>query len=174
MKTHIECITLAGTGSVGNTEPSAGVHKISGKTTVNLSGCTAKEPANCTVKTPVAMTFGSAEGLEGIFNGPKEELNAMGIEYKAEAGKPIATITLEGEKCALKGKPFPVEGSVVGTSGPGTAEKQTNKWSGATNIFTAAMTKETLTAGGKSAEYIGNTTVRMKKEGNPLTATTVT
>ena len=174
VKTHLECTTVSGTGSLGNTEPEVGVHKISGKTTTTYTGCTTKEPANCKVKEPIEMKFGFVEGVEGL-TGPKGEANAMGIESKAEAGKPIATITLEGEKCVLKGKPFPLEGSIIGTSGPGTEEAQTKHWSGATSVFTAAMTKETLTLAGKPAEYVGTKTVRMKGEESwPITATTCT
>jgi hypothetical protein len=175
VSTSISCTTLAGIGSVGNTEPKLGEHKISAKTVINLSGCTVAKPAKCAVNEPIVMTFGSIEGLEGL-TGPKGEANAMGVEYKSEAGRPITTITLEGAECALKGFPFPVEGSIIETSGPGTAEAQTKIWHGATSIFTAAMSN--LTAAGRPATYTGNKTVVMKKVAGktswPITKTTVT
>ena len=172
VKTHIECQVAGGKGSGGNTETKVGVHGGSGKGTSEFTNCTVKEPLNCTVKEPIVATIEAGQGLEGL-EGPKGEVNAMGGELRAEAGKPFATITLEGEKCALKGKPFPVEGSVIATSGPGTSEPQTNKWTGATAVYTAAMTSKTLLAGGKPAELVGTTTVRLKG-GNPVVATTVT
>ena len=182
VKSSIECTKATGTGSVGNTEPKAEEHKISGKATLEYSGCTALEPVKegkklCKVKEPIVATIGSAEGLEGL-TGPNGEKEAMGIEYKSEAGKPFATITLENngaEVCPLTGKPFPVEGSVIGTSGPGVASVQTNAWAGATTIFIPGSEMGKLTAGGKAAEYTGNTTLRMKGEEMwPITATTCT
>jgi hypothetical protein len=172
--TRIECNTLTGSGTVENSEPSAKVHKLTGKGTLNYTNCTVVKPTPCTVKEPIVATIGSVETTEGLV-GPKGEANAMGLDFNPEPGKPFATVTLEGATCPLKGSPFPVEGFVTVTNGPGTAEPQTNKHSGATAVVTPAMS--TLTAAGRPATYEGIATYRMKtvdKTGAAITTTTVT
>lgn len=170
--TNISCTTLAGTGSIENIEPKATVHQINGAGTFNYTGCTASAPAKCTVKNPIVAKIGSAEALEGL-TGPKAEANAMGIELKAEAGKPFAEVTLEGAECALKGKPFPVEGSVIVTNGPVSGSAQNKKFSGATAVAEATESMSKLVAGGKPALYSGIATFKMEG-GNPISTTTVT
>ena len=97
----------------------------------------------------------------------------MGMEFKPTGGgKTFSTITLEGAECALKGKPFNVEGTAIATSGP-TGAANTNKWSGATTVFTKAMTEKTLKASEKFAWFEATTTVRMKG-GEPIALTTWT
>lgn len=170
---HLGCKIQVGTGIIENSEPSAGVHKITGSLTRKSSNCEVVEPKKCTVKEPIIEEIGSIESQEGL-TGPKSEANAMGLELKAAAGKPLTEITLEGAECALAGKPLPVEGSMIETSGPGEAEAQTSKWSGATKVVTTAPSMSKLTAGGKAATLSSTTTYKMKGGGNAITATTVT
>jgi hypothetical protein len=171
--TRIECTTLTGEGWIENSEPSPKVHKITGTTSIVYSGCTVVKPAKCTTK-EIIMQIGSVETQEGL-TGPKGEANAMGIELKAPAGKPLATITLEGAECALKNQPFPVEGSFIATNGPGTAEVQTNKHSGATKVVTKEASMSKLTAATRPATLEGITTYRMKNATKAaITTTTVT
>jgi hypothetical protein len=169
--TKIECKTMTGNGTAENSEPKPKVHKITGSGTSNFTNCTVVKPTPCTVK-EITVSVGSVEALEGL-TGPKGEANAMGGEVRALAGKPFATIELEGASCPLKGSPFPVEGSAVVTSGPGTAEAQNNKHSGATAVYTPAMSS--LTAAGRPATIEVITTVRMKDATKAaITSTTVT
>jgi hypothetical protein len=170
---HLGCQIQTGTGTIENSEPSVGVHKITGSLTRQSSSCEVTEPKKCTVKEPIVEKIGSIESQEGL-TGPKSEANAMGLELKAVAGKPLTEITLEGAECALAGKPLPVEGSIIETSGPGEAEAQTNKWSGATKLVTTAPSMSKLSTGGKAATLSSTTTYKMKGGGNAITATTVT
>jgi hypothetical protein len=171
--TKIECTTLGGSGTVENSEPSAKVHKITGKGTLKYTNCTVVKPTPCTLKEVVA-TIGSVETTEGL-TGPKGEANAMGLDFNSPAGKPFATIELEGASCPLKGSPFPVEGFVTVTNGPGTEEAQNKAWSGATAVVTPEMSS--LTAGGRPATYSGIATYKMEtvdKTGAAVTTTTAT
>jgi hypothetical protein len=171
VETKIECTTLSGTGAFENSEPSSKVHKITGTGALEYTGCTVVKPAKCTTKA-INIKIGSTETQEGL-TGPKGEAAAMGLELKAEAGKPFTTVTLEGAECALKGNPFPVEGSVLVTNGPGESESQNNKWSGATGVVTPAMSS--LVAGGRLATLSGIVTFKMKGgDSSAITDTTVT
>ena len=167
VKTEIECTTAIGTGTITNTEEPAGSknHKVDSKGNKQLSGCTVKKPLKCTVKEPIVMAT-EAVGLDEL-EGKKE----MGMEHKPEGGA-FSTITLEGAECALKGKPFNLEGTMISTSGP-TGAANTNKWSGATTVFTKAMTEKTLKTAEKFAWFEATTTVRMKG-GEPIAFTTTT
>jgi hypothetical protein len=168
--TKIECKTLTGEGTVENSEPEAKKHKIRGSGTLNYTNCTVVKPTPCTLKEVVA-TIGSVETTEGL-TGPKGEANAMGLDFNSPEGKPFTTITLEGAECPLKGSPFPVEGFVTLTNGPGTEEAQNKAWSGATAVVTPAMSS--LTAGGRPATYSGIATYKMKGGGAAVTTTTST
>lgn len=164
VKTEITCTEVSGEGTFTNKEPEAGVHTGSGSGTTKATKCTVNKPEKCTLK-EVTVT---AEGvpIEGLGAGKNE----MGSELKPSGGGKIFTeITLAGE-CAIAGKPFPVEGTAIATGGTAT---QIEKHSGATAVLTNAMTKETLTAGGKPAEISLVATVR-QVTGNPLSGTTVT
>jgi len=168
VQTEIECTKLSGTGTVINVEEPVGSknHQVRGTGTGKASGCTVKKPAKCTVKEPIE---GSAEGVgvDGL-----EGKGEMGGEGKPKGGGTVyTTVTLEGAECALKGKPFNVEGTAIGTSGSGS---QTNQWTGATAILTKAMTEKTLKAAEKFAWAEATATVRMKGGGNPIVVTTVT
>lgn len=167
VKTEITCKTVKGEGTVTNEEPEAKVHRGSGSGTTEGTGCTVQKPLKCSVKEPIAV------GAEAV---PLEELgaekNEMGGELKpVGGGKTFTTITFEGAECALKGKPFNVEGTAIGTAGTAT---QTEKQSGATVVFTNAMTKETLIVGAKPAEMSLVATVRRAPEQNPIAGTTIT
>jgi len=168
VQTEIECTKATGTGTVTNTEEPAGSHnhKVDTTGTKNLTSCTVKKPAKCTVKEPIEMKVESV-GVDGL-----EGKGEMGVESKPKGGgTTLTTITLEGSECALKGKPFNVEGTMIGTSGSGS---NTNKWSGATTVFTKLMTEKTLKAAEKFAWWEGTTTIRMKGGGNPIVLTTTT
>jgi hypothetical protein len=170
---EIICNTITGEGTFTNEEPESKVHTGKGSGTTKFTACTVVKPAKCAVKEPIEV---SAEGVpvEGLGAGGNE----MGGELKPPGGgKTFVSITLENkglEKCSLAGKPFNVEGTAIATSTPAPTEK----YSGATAVLTNAMTKETLTIGGKPAEISATTTVRRApvegKEQNPIASTTVT
>jgi hypothetical protein len=168
--TRIECTKLGGEGTVENSEPIAKVHSLIGNGTLKYTGCTVVKPAKCTIK-EIVLKVGSVESQEGL-TGPKGEANAMGLQFKFGA----TVIILEGAECPLKGSSFALEGSVIVTNGPGTAEPQTNKHSGATAVVTPAMSS--LTAAGRPATYEGIATYRMLgkfgEPGDAITTTTVT
>jgi hypothetical protein len=170
VKLEITCTDVHGTGKIHNYEPTAGKHNITGNITTFFTNCTVHKPSKCAInKVEVKSNFEGVEGLEG-----KGE---MGVEFKPTAGTTFVTITLENkgaEKCALAGKGFEVQGTAIATGTPGPAEKH----SGATSIFTNAMTSKTLSIGGKAAEFEASTTVKMEKVGgvdqDPIALTTVT
>jgi len=171
VKTEITCNTVKGEGTVTNEEPEAKVHRGSGSGTTEGTACSVQKPAKCTVKEPIVV---SAEAV------PLEELgvgkNEMGGELRpVGGGKTFTTVTLEGSECSLKGKPFNVEGTAIGTAGTAT---QTERQSGTTAVFTNEMTKETLKVGEKPAEMSLVATARRApvegKEQNPIAGTTAT
>jgi hypothetical protein len=165
VKMEITCETVKDEkGTVTNTEPAAKSHQVSGSATVNFTKCTVNKPNKCTVKEPISTNV-NFEGVEGLGAGKNE----MGLEFKPQAGEIFTTITLEGAECALKGKPLEVKGTAVATGAPAPTEKH----AGCTLNFTNAMTKETLSIGGKAAEFSSITTVK-RKGGNPIALTTVT
>jgi hypothetical protein len=166
IKSEIECKTLSGEGTLTNEEPSEKVHRVRGSITANFSSCTVKKPAlGCKVKEPITVSS-SIEGVEGLGAGKNE----MGLEFKP-TGEHFASLVIEG--CIIKGT-FNVDGTAIATGTPAPTEKFT----GATSIFTNAMTKETLKLAGNPAEVESSSTVRMApvegKEQNPIALTTVT
>jgi hypothetical protein len=159
---EIECKTLSGEGTLTNEEPSAGVHRVKGTITAKFTTCTAKKPAvGCKVKEPIEVSS-NVEGVEGLGAGKNE----MGLEFKP-TGAHFATITLEG--CFIAGT-FNVDGTAIATGTPSNTAKHT----GATSIFTEAMTKETLKLAGNAASVSSSSTVTMSGGGNPIALTTVT
>jgi hypothetical protein len=145
-------------------------HKVEGTIAINIEECEVVKPVNCKVKEP--------KTLHAKFKGVEElgaSKNEMGLEFVPNEGTIFNAITFEGEKCVLKGKTINVEGTAIGTSGSGS---QTAKHHGATVVFTAAMTKETLKVGGKAAEFVATFTLSMvNKEGItewPIAFTTTT
>jgi hypothetical protein len=133
---------------VHNVETESKKHTMTGNGTAVISECTVLQPAKCTIKQPIRpeATF---FGVEGLGAGANE----MGVEFVgSKAEETFAEITLEGAECASKGKTFKVKGSVIGTSGPTTESSQTNKYSGATIVFTPKKEMEKLKVGVESAE----------------------
>jgi hypothetical protein len=166
VKMEITCTSVTDEKGTLTNQEVGKEHKLSGSTTVNFAGvCTVAKPAKCTVKTPIT-TKAVFEGVEGLGAGKNE----MGVEFKPSAGEIFTTITLEGAECALKGKPLEVKGTAIGTGAPAATAKQ----AGSTLVFTNAMTKETLSIGGKAAEFESTTTVRMKGKEGPIALTTTT
>jgi hypothetical protein len=163
VKSEIVCTVVSGSGSLENTEPASKQHQVKGTINAEFTKCTATKPAiGCKVKEPIKVTS-NVEGVEGL--GP--EKNTMGLEFKPAAGETFAEITLEG--CFLAGT-FKVTGTAIGTGTPAPTEKH----SGATNVFTNEMTKETLKLAGNPAEISSTITVATKTGGEPLALTTAT
>lgn len=162
IKSEIVCNTVSGTGSLTNEEPSSKVHRVKGTVEAKFSSCTAVKPAlGCKVKEPIEVSS-NVEGVEGLGTGKNE----MGLEFKP-TGAHFSSVTLEG--CFLAGT-FNTDGTAIATGTP----SNTAKWSGATSVFTAAMTKETLKLAGNPAEVESTTTVTRSSNGNAVALTTVT
>jgi hypothetical protein len=163
VKSEITCNTVTGTGSLTNEEPASKQHQVKGTITAEFSNCTVNKPAGfgCKVKQPIVVSS-NIKGVEGLGAGKNE----MGLEF-SPTGEHFAQLVIEG--CIFKGT-FNVDGTAIGTGTPAPTEK----YSGATNLFTNAMTKETLKLGGAAAEIESATTVTMKGGGNPISLTTVT
>jgi hypothetical protein len=160
--TEIECKTVSGEGSLTNEEPAAGTHRVKGSVTAKFSTCTVKKPAlGCTVKQPIEVSS-NVEGVEKLGT----EANEMGLEFKP-TGEHFATLKIEG--CFVAGT-YNVDGTAIATGTPSPKEK----WSGATSIFTEAMTKTTLKLAGNAASITSSTTVTNSATGNPVSLTTVT
>jgi hypothetical protein len=153
---------------VRNTEPVAKEHKVDGTAAVIFEGCTAKKPANCTVAK--ITTSSKFIGVDGV----GAEKNTMGLEFKPDVGTNFASFTLEGEKCALKGKAIEVKGSMIATGAPNPKEK----YSGATIKFEPGNEMEKLEIGEKAAEFTATfTTSSVGSCGeteNPIALTTST
>lgn len=164
VKNEITCKTVTGEGTLTNSEPESKVHKVTGTVTANFTSCTVNKPAGfgCKVKEPITVKS-NTEGVEG--NGP--EKNTMGLEFKPSEGEVFNEVVIEG--CFLKGT-FKTTGTAIGT---GTGSPSA-KFSGATNVFTNEMTKETLKLAGNPAEVSSITTVTMSEKGNPIALTTTT
>lgn len=153
------------TGSFHNVA-SSGNHTLTAQVKLKLK-CTLSKPSKCVVNEPIegAAVF---EGVEGL--GP--EKNTMGLEFKPEVGGTLFEVTFKNkgaESCALNNKTFPVSGTAIATGTPTPTEKH----SGATAVFTHAMTAETLFFGGEKAG-IESTTEVMSEEGTSIALTTVT
>lgn len=162
IKSEIVCKTVSGTGSLTNEEPSSKVHRVKGIVEAKFTSCTAPKPAlGCKVKEPIAVSS-NVEGVEGLGT----EKNQMGLEFKP-TGEHFASVTLEG--CLIAGT-YNTDGTAIATGTP----SNTAKWSGATSVFTAAMTKETLKLAGNAAEVESTTTVSKAGGGHPISLTTVT
>jgi hypothetical protein len=167
---EISCKTVHGVGTMHNVEPILQEHKVTGTLSVKATECKVLKPMKCFVKEPIEYLT-EFEGVEGL--GP--EGNTHGIEFKPhlEEGGVLMTITLEGPECFVKGI-VPITGTMIATGGPSPKEQH----SGATQIFTNEMTKETLKAAGKPAEHSGALTMRMAPvegiEQPPIAFTTVT
>jgi hypothetical protein len=171
-KIEITCTTWSSTGTLENKEVE-GVMQGVAEGTTTYSGCTVQKPSTkCTVTDPETKKAGTivvrATAITRTNLGAGK--NEMGGEVKPVAGKPFVELLFQGAECVLNtGKAFPVEGSAIATGTPINTASQT----GATAIFTEAMTKETLVFGGKPASLSSTSTVRMVGEGgNPIVGTT--
>jgi len=161
LASEIECKSLTGEGTLKNEEPSAGVHRVKGTILAKFNTCTVKKPAiGCKVKQPIEVSS-NVEGVEGLGAGKNE----MGLEFKP-TGEHFAQLKLES--CFAAGT-YNVDGTAIATGTP----TPTSKFTGATSIFTEAMTKETLKLGGNPASVSSSSTVT-KTGGSPVALTTVT
>jgi hypothetical protein len=165
--TEIVCTTVKGTGILTNV--GGGVMQVEGeKLEAKYSSCTVQKPAKCVVKEPIELK--NLTAISRISLGASK--NEMGGEYKPEAGKPFTEISYEGAECGLKGTKLAIEGTAIATGSAGSTE--TTTYSGGTSLFTNSMTKETLTFGGKAAEFSSTGTAVMKEAGGkPITLTTL-
>lgn len=167
---EVSCKNVHGEGTLHNVEPQLGEHKVTGTLTIKVTECKVK-PMKCTVKEPIEFKT-EFEGVEGL--GPEE--NTHGIQYRphVEGGGALVTLAFEGAECFLKEKVIAIKGTMIATGGPAPNEKH----SGATQIFTNEMTKETLKVGMNPAEHSGALTMRMAPiqgvEQSPIAFTTVT
>jgi hypothetical protein len=149
-------------------------HKFTGTATIEFSKCTVKQPSKCTIKEPIvgSATFEGVEGLEG----PKEEANAMGVEFRGSgAEETFAETTFTGAECSLKEKTSKIKGSLIGTSGPTTESAQNNKSSGATIVLTPKNSMQKLKFGVEAAELtLIITPFGSGGPGGPISVTTST
>jgi hypothetical protein len=171
-KTEITCatVTVTHTETLIHNAETDGKHTITGVGKVDYSNCIVTKPGKCKVKEPIVA---SAEIVGSEKLGAAE--NEMGVEFKGSgAEETFAEITFEGAECALKGKIFKVKGSAIGTSGPTTESPQTNKWSGATVVFTEKNSMQKLKLGMEAAEFSNTVTPTMGTSENRVALTTVT
>jgi len=167
VKFETACTTVSGTGKSTNKVIAEVMQNEGTGLAIKYTGCTVNKPAGCKVKEPIEIT-GSSITVENLGVGKTD----MGVQFKPKAEKPFGEVTLEGTECALKGKSFAIEGTMIATGSRGSTESVTS--SGATLVFTNEMTKETLKFGGKEAEFSSTMTLNMKEEGVglPLSFTT--
>ncbi len=170
-KVTIECTTAKGKGSGVQEEPEKGVHYGSGEASTEFSFCNVKELAKCIVTEPIKVQL-TAIAHEKL--GAAE--NEMGGEViGAGAEETFAEITFKNkgaEACALNGKTFPIKGSALVTSGPGTESPQTGKSTGATAVYTPKNSMQKLKLGAEAAEF--SVITKVTANGIPLSGTTVT
>jgi hypothetical protein len=139
-------------------------HTAAGQIKLRFSSCKVAKPAlGCTVKEPIDSEILEVRGREGLGAGKNE----MGLEFSPGASEIFAQFTIEG--CFIAGT-YKVTGTAIGTGTPAPTEKH----SGATTVFTNAMTKETLKLAGNPAELSASLTVRMAGGGSPIAFTTTT
>jgi pectate lyase len=164
VKNEITCKTVAGEGSLTNSEPVSKEHRLTGTVTVKFTSCTVNKPSGfgCKVKEPITVKS-NVEGVEGLGAGKNE----MGLEFKPTEGEVFNEITIEG--CFIAGT-FKTTGTAIGTGSPAPTEK----FSGTTNIFTNAMTKETLKLAGNPAELSSSATVQGASGTDPVALETTT
>jgi hypothetical protein len=164
VKFEVTCKTVTGSGSFTNEEPANKVHRAKGSVEVDFTSCTVNKPAGlgCKVKEPIFFDA-DTETVEGLGAGKNE----MGLEFKPAVGSVLYGIVIES--CIVAGV-YEITGTAIGTGNPAPTER----FSGATNVFTNAMTKETLKHGGNPAEISNLTTVTKAGGGNPVALTTTT
>jgi hypothetical protein len=170
VKNEITCKTVTGEGTLTNEEVGK-EHKVKGTVTANFTSCTVNKPAiGCKVKEPITVKS-NTEGVEELQGAKEKEKGEkgteMGLEFKPTSGEVFNEVVIEG--CFIAGT-YKTTGTAIGT---GTGSPSA-KFSGATNVFTNAMTKETLKLAGNPAEVSSSTTVTMSGGGNPVALTTTT
>jgi hypothetical protein len=154
---------LIHSASVQNEEDIFGEHTVKGQATLRFASCKVQKPAlGCTVKEPLDSEILEFQGREGLGAGKNE----MGVQFNGGGPGIFMTVAIEG--CLIKGT-YKVEGTAVATGTPAPTEKH----SGATTVFTNAMTKETLKLAGNPAELSASITAR-RAGGNPIAFTTPT
>jgi hypothetical protein len=185
---EITCATVLGEGSLKNIAagPDGGM-AVEGKEggTLNFTNCKMPKPINgakeelCKVVEPIKTTGSS---ITRVNQTTGEIKNTMGVEFKPtvkeKVPQPFVEIAFEnvpGKVCFLNGKVIPVTGTAMATGARGPSNSVNS--SGATLLFTTAMTKETLKFGAAAAEFEATVTVSMtnadkKTTENPVTLTT--
>ncbi len=174
---EITCQIAEGTGSIKNIAkgPDGGMAVEGfGGSSLTFTFCTMPKPVNgakeelCKVKWPITATGTS---MTRVNQGP--EKNTMGVEFKPKEGSPFTELTFEnvsGKACFLNGKKVAVTGTAMATGARGPSNSVSS--SGATLLFTTAMTKETLKFGANAAEFEASLTMTMFASFNPITLTT--
>jgi len=156
---------------IHNVESEAKTHTVTGTLEMLISECEVKKPAKCVVKEPIVLKA-LFEGVEEL--GPGKDTH--GIEFKADPVSekaPLTSIVMANkgaEKCPLNGIAVEIFGTMIATGTPNAKEKH----SGATTVFEPGNEMQTLTAGGKPAEFSATFTTRMFGKGLPISFTTVT
>ena len=159
--------TVEKASAVQNVE-TEGKHKMTGNGTARFSNCTVNKPAKCDVMEPIEANA-NFEGAEKL--GAAE--NEMGVEFRgAGAEETFTSVTFQEPECALKNQTYKVKGSAIGTSGPTTSSSQTNKYSGATIVFTPSNGMQNLKLGTNSATVTFIATPRGAENGPPIATTT--
>jgi hypothetical protein len=131
---EIKCTTQKSEN--GTIENPVGGGAGTARLTFLFSSCTVVKPSNCTVKQPITLEFkGEATEFEGK---PAVKFVSVG------GGEALFTLSLEGEKCAGKGKSFVFYGSFAGIANNDSSSLE----------FTQASTAG-ITIGGKSASLEG-------------------
>jgi hypothetical protein len=162
VKLEITCKSVGGEGTFTNEEPSSKVHRVRGSFFATYTSCTVNSPAlGCKVKEPININA-SFEGVEGLGEGRNE----MGIEFKPWLLH-FSEISIEG--CFIEGT-YNMDGKAIATSNTSNIGKST----GATSVFTNAMTKETLKLAGNPAEISSTVTIGLGKEPRPISLATIT
>ncbi len=183
---EITCAAVQGDGKLKNIAvgPDGGM-AVAGNEggTLTFSKCKMPRPFNaakeefCKVKEPILTTGSSMSRVEqGL------EKNTMGVDFKPtvkeEKAQPFTELSFEnfpGKVCFLNGKTVQVTGTAMATGARGPDTKVNS--SGATLLFTTAMTAETLKFGTAKAEFEASiTTSRTNADGktteSPVTLTT--
>jgi hypothetical protein len=176
---EITCQFAKGTGSIKNIAkgPDGGMAVEGfGGSSVTFSFCKMPKPINgakeelCKVKWPITTTGTS---ITRVNQTTGEIKNTMDVEFKPKEGSTFVELTFEnlpGKVCFLNGKKVAVTGTAMATGARGPSNSVNS--SGATLLFTTAMTKETLKFGAAAAEFEASLTMTMFASFNPITLTT--
>ena len=156
VKAKITATKVRGTGQIENLEPETGVHALEGEVAIQYTKLHVDEPAGCEVAEPLEVPA----AIEAVEVG-----ESVGIELTPLEGTTFASITFEGEECALDGITASVKGSAVATGGAGEGAS-----TGATAVLEPAH--ESLAVGKAAASLTSTITVKMAG-GDPLTLTRI-